>query len=96
MGSEKSTQDIKILIFNKKPKENEEKKVSGIEQQNDNEGIVDAWLKEKHSNWIGESITKVIPELKAFLLEKGVTIISDKQNTDYQYEIVVRIPKNKP
>ncbi len=47
MGSEKSTQGIKILIFNKKPKKDEEKKVSGIEQQNDNEGIVDVWLKEK-------------------------------------------------
>ena len=87
---------IKILIYNKKPKKNEEAKVSNIEPQNDNEGIIGAWLNEKVSGWIDESITKVIPDLKAFLLGKGVTIISDKQNTEYQHEIIVEISKNKP
>ena len=87
---------IKILIYNKKPKKNEEAKVSNIEPQNDNEGIIGAWLNEKVSGWIDESITKVIPDLKAFLLGKGVTITSENQNTEYQYEIIVEISKNKP
>ena len=87
---------IKILIHNKKPEENEEKKVSNIERQNDNDGIIGIWLNGQVSGWIGKNTTKVIPDLKAFLLGKGVTITSENQNTEYQYEIIVEISKNKP